>query len=208
MPKKRLRKCGNSGGDLCDGQAGGVGGEERVRRKMRQDAREQRRLDFEIFGDSFDDPVALRELGQIVVEVAGSDEPDERRLKECCRLGFCESVEGSLRERTPGASRLWRKVEQERGDSSVGQMRGDAGAHGSRAEHSGAANEQRLRIKWWSGSCGRGGGAHASSPWGLKLAIYIRRKRWSAYARQPRRVKDGTYQRIRRQVRSVFDLVG
>ncbi len=77
-------------GDLRDGQAGGVGGEERVRGEMRKHAGEQRGFDFEIFGDGFDDPVAVGELGQIVVEVAGSDERGEGGLKEGGGLGFCE----------------------------------------------------------------------------------------------------------------------
>ena len=48
-----------------------------MRREMRHDAREQRGLDFEIFGDGLDDPIAFGELGQIVVEVARSDERGE-----------------------------------------------------------------------------------------------------------------------------------
>ena len=53
-----------------------------MRGEMRKDASQQRGFDFEIFGDGFNDPVALGELGQIVVEVAGSDEADEGWLKE------------------------------------------------------------------------------------------------------------------------------
>ena len=59
---------------MRDGQAGGVGGEQHVRGEMRQDAGEQRGFDFEVFGDGFDDPVAIREFGKIIVEGAGSDE--------------------------------------------------------------------------------------------------------------------------------------
>ena len=65
------------GGNLRYGQAGGVGGKQRVRGEMRHDAREQRRFDFKIFGDGFNDPVAFREAGQIFVEVAGGDEANE-----------------------------------------------------------------------------------------------------------------------------------
>ena len=66
---------------LADGQAGGVGGEQRLRAEMRKNASQQRGFDFEIFGDGFNDPIALGEFGQVVVEVAGSDEAGKRRLK-------------------------------------------------------------------------------------------------------------------------------
>ena len=99
--EEALAKRGNRRGDARDGQAGGVGGEERVRREVRQDAREQRSFDFEIFGDGFDDPIALGELGQIVVEVAGSDQRGERGLEECGGLGFGERVESGFAGELP-----------------------------------------------------------------------------------------------------------
>ena len=74
MPKKRSRFACEAGGDLRDGQAGGVGGEDGLGREMGQDAGQKRRFDVEIFGDGFDDPIALGEFGQVVVEVAGGDE--------------------------------------------------------------------------------------------------------------------------------------
>ena len=79
---------GNAEAICDDGQAGGVGGEERVRSEMREDAGEQRGFDFEILGDGFNDPVAAGELGQIVVKVAGSDERGAGWLKEGGRFGF------------------------------------------------------------------------------------------------------------------------
>ena len=61
--------------------------------EMGQDAGEQRGLDFEVLGDGFDDPVALGELGQVVVEGAGSDEAAQRGLEEGGGLGFGERIE-------------------------------------------------------------------------------------------------------------------
>ena len=95
------RECG---GDLRDGQAGGVGGEKRVRSEVRKDAGKQRGFDFEIFGDGFDDPVALGEFGQIVVEGAGGDERGERRLKKGGGLGFGEG--GEVAPRVPACERV------------------------------------------------------------------------------------------------------
>ncbi len=48
--------------DAADGQAGGVGRQQRLGRQVRQDARQQRGFDFEILGDGFDDPVAVGQL--------------------------------------------------------------------------------------------------------------------------------------------------
>ena len=45
-------------------------------------------------------------------------------------------------------------------------MGGDARAHRTGAEHSGAAHEQRFGADL-PGSCGRGGGAHASSQYSI-----------------------------------------
>jgi hypothetical protein len=59
---------------------------------------------------------------------------------------------------------FWRKIEQKNGDSGVGQMSGNAGAHGSSAEYGGAANKERIGSDFKSGSCGRGSGAHTGSP--------------------------------------------
>src|ERR1039458_9479231 len=131
-----------------------------MRGEMRHDAGKQGSLDFEVFGDSFDDPVALREFGKVVVERAGSDERGARRVEKSCGLGFCERIESGESERTFRGPSFWSKIEEKNGDSGVGQMCGDAGAHGSRAENGDAANEERLSIFLRSGSCGRGSGAH------------------------------------------------
>ena len=55
--------------------------EERCAPRCGLNARKQRRLDFEIFGDGFNDPIALREPGQVIVEVAGRDERCAGRLE-------------------------------------------------------------------------------------------------------------------------------
>ena len=102
---------GNRGGDARDGQAGGVAGEDGARRKVRHNALEQGGLDLEIFGDGFDDPIALREPGQVIVESARRDQAAERRFKEGrgFRLGKCfERDEG---KRPLRGLILWRKVE-------------------------------------------------------------------------------------------------
>ncbi len=73
---------------------------------MGQNAGEQRGFDFEILGDGFNDPVAVGELGQIVVEVAGGDERGLRRLIEGRGLGFGESSDCGCGQRGCAVRRL------------------------------------------------------------------------------------------------------
>ena len=139
-----------------------------MRGEMGQDASQQRGFDFEVFGDGFNDPVALGEFGQVVVEVAGSDEGGERRLEEGGGLGFGERIEGGAGQLAARRFRaLGARSSKSDRDAGVGQMRGDAGAHGSGAENGGAADEQRLSIKPWRGSCGCGSSDHLGRPFKL-----------------------------------------
>jgi len=63
-----------------DRQAGSIGGEQRLGRKMRQKRGPAERLNFRRFsGDGLDDPVDLRQLRKIVVEVTGGDERGVRK---------------------------------------------------------------------------------------------------------------------------------
>ncbi len=58
------------------------------------------------FRDGFNDPVALREQGQIVVEVAGGDERGECGIEEGGGFGFGESGHGLPRSFT-----FWREIQ-------------------------------------------------------------------------------------------------
>ena len=64
---------GQALGNAADRKAGGIRGDNRARFANRGDAREQRALDLEIFGDDFDDPVGLGAEFQIVFQIAGDD---------------------------------------------------------------------------------------------------------------------------------------
>ena len=59
--------------DAAHGQAGSIRGDNRAGLANLRDARKQRALDFEIFGDDFDDPVRLGAKFQIILEIAGDD---------------------------------------------------------------------------------------------------------------------------------------
>ena len=57
-------------GDGSDWKAAGVGGQDGVAFQMGRDARQQGLFDVQIFGDGFDDPVAVRSWARSIVEVA------------------------------------------------------------------------------------------------------------------------------------------
>ena len=62
----REQACGN----LRNRQAGGVGGEHGLGRKMRRHAGQQGCLDGQIFGHRFDHPVTRGQFAQVVFKVA------------------------------------------------------------------------------------------------------------------------------------------
>ena len=74
-------------GDGGQRNAAGVGGEDALRRAQARDLARKVALDLQIFCDGFDDPVAVRDVFQVVFEVAGSDECSGSGVKKAA--GFC-----------------------------------------------------------------------------------------------------------------------
>src|SRR5438477_3501414 len=68
MPPESRRKTRR---DTREGNAAGVGGENRVRPANRFDAMPKRSLDLQILGDGLDDPIALGDFVHVVFEIAG-----------------------------------------------------------------------------------------------------------------------------------------
>ena len=110
--------------DVGDGQAAGVRCEDGVAAEMRHDAGQETVLDLEVFGDGFDDPVAVFEFGQVVVEIADGDAVCEVGRGEGGGFGFLQSFEG-LSGETVGFSGL-RHVEEEDGEAGVCHVGRDA----------------------------------------------------------------------------------
>jgi len=64
-----LELFGHALGDEMDRKATGVGGDDGAGLAELGDAREELTLDFEIFGDDFDDPVGFRDAGEVIFEL-------------------------------------------------------------------------------------------------------------------------------------------
>ncbi len=73
------------GGDLADGKAGGIGGDDGAGAAVRGDASQQLALDLQIFGDDLDDPIGFGAPGEIVFEIADGDASCRAGSKECGR---------------------------------------------------------------------------------------------------------------------------
>ena len=141
--------------NLRNRQSRSVGRQHRLRRKMRHNAVQQRRLDLEILRDRLNHPVALLQLRQIVFEVARRDQRRQRRLIKRRRLCLRQRAKRRL---APADSRAPSPAgtisSSNDGNARIGQVRGDARAHGSRAQHRGTTNQQRLCSEkryeqWW-----------------------------------------------------------
>ena len=139
-------------GNVVDRKAGGVRGYDRARPAMRCELLQQAPLDGEVFGHGLDDPIGLGTPGEIVFEISGGDAISSRRGKKrgrpCLLCGFQASADDAVADarvrehQTAGfflRGELGRHdVKQKAMDARVGQMSGDAGAHGSGAEYGGS----------------------------------------------------------------------
>ena len=105
----------------------------------RLDLLQQRSLEFEIFDHRFDNPIHFSKLLQIILEVADGNEAGERSIHEGGWFGFLGSLKSGGGDfvscRRPGVGRntCRNNIEQKAGNSGIGEVCGDAGAHGPRA---------------------------------------------------------------------------
>ena len=166
---------GQTGGDRGDRQAGGIGGEDRMRAEMRQNASSA----APVLISRFSVTASITQshpasFGRSSSKLPGVMSVASDGSKKAAGLRFGKSGRGGLSEPLAlRASGLWSEVEQKDGDSGIGQVCGDARAHGSGAEHGGAAHQQRFGDQGRGGSCGRGGSAHASSQYSILLGEAI-----------------------------------
>ena len=94
-------------------------------------------LDLQVFDHRFDDPVDLGQLLQIILKIPDGHQAGQRGLEERRRLRLHRRFQSSGRDavarRTIGVR--GNDIEQVRGNTSIGQVRGDASAHGARAQY-------------------------------------------------------------------------
>jgi len=136
-------------GHLVDRQAAGVGAEDRGGGDVRGDLLQQLELDRHVLDHHLDDPVAGRQLGQVILEVADLDQVDVFRQVERRRFHLDQSLEAALGDAVADRRALQGQpfgrlllvqfpgddVEHQDLDSRIGQMGGNGGAHDAGAQH-------------------------------------------------------------------------
>ncbi len=135
--------------DCSERDARGVGTDDRAGGTQGLHLPQQHAFDLEILRDRLDDPIAVFDPAEVVVEIAdgnqarGFGNEERRRARLLCRiepglrqaiahLGVCQRQALAL---FVSGEVSGNNVEQDGRDRSAGQMRGDARSHGSRAQH-------------------------------------------------------------------------
>src|SRR5262249_30171436 len=77
-----LELFGHAFGDEMNGKAAGVGANDGTGFAELRNAREEIALDFEIFGDDFDDPVGFSDAWEIIFKIADRDFFGESRSEK------------------------------------------------------------------------------------------------------------------------------
>ena len=127
-------------GDGMHGKAAGVGGDDGSGLADGIDLAQQGAFEVEILDHGFDDPVALGEQRKMILEVSGGDQAGKARLHEGRGLGLADRIQAGFGNavadggRRIGGGVRRNDIEQVGTHPGVGQVRGDAGTHGSRAE--------------------------------------------------------------------------
>ena len=112
---------------------------------MLPDTSQQTAFDLHVLGDGFDDPVAILQLRQVIVEIADRDARRKLGRGESRRPGLSQPFE-SLGTKLVGLPGLCH-VQQKHREPGVRDVRGDARAHRARAQHGDAADRVSHRLR-------------------------------------------------------------
>ncbi len=127
-------------GNLCQWNAAGIGRNHCSRGAMSQHPVVKRPLDAQVLRDRFDNPVAVFDLCDVVIEVAGRNQLRRLRHKKCGRPPLQRRIHARPRGLIAELLLGQNDVEQQGGNLGVGKMRGNAGTHGSRSKDGGSAD--------------------------------------------------------------------
>ena len=91
-------------------------------------------LDVEALDDCLRNPVCIGDQRQVVFDVPRRNQLRKIRVHECRRARLQQPLHGALGEPVTAAVTLSRHVEHHHRHTGIGQMTGDAGPHGARAD--------------------------------------------------------------------------
>ncbi len=118
----------------------GVGADHGAGTAMRLQRAVQRLLDVEPLHHRLDDPVALGDAGEVVVDAAGLDQPRRGGRHERRRVGLERARHRVARQLVARAVLLRRDVQQQHRRAGVGDLGGDRRPHDAGADHAGLAD--------------------------------------------------------------------
>jgi hypothetical protein len=102
MPPKILSE---ALGDGMYRQSAGIGGNNGSWPAHRLYLAQQSPLQIHIFHHGLDDPIALHQQAEMILEVAGGDQARQPRLHECGRSGLARSIQSSFGNAVPPGDR-------------------------------------------------------------------------------------------------------
>ena len=125
---------GQAEGQRRERQRRRVGGNDRARLTVCVDLAIDVLLDADVFVHGLDDPVAIAELAEIILEVAASDEAGSARERKAWRVAFLLFLDRGVGQRVAVRGARGDHVQQDHVDSRVGHLCGDAAAHDACAD--------------------------------------------------------------------------
>ena len=125
-----------AGGDAGQGNAAGIGGKNGLGPAHRGNALDQAALNVQIFGHGLNNPVAVAQTVEVVLEVARSDQLGGRLGEERHRTLPGSRLEARQGSGIPLGLTGNHDVQQVHREPGVGKMGGDTRPHGSRAQDS------------------------------------------------------------------------
>jgi hypothetical protein len=132
-------------GQGVDGQAGGVGGKDRIRADEGSDLGVEVELPLHLLGNGLDDEVAVAKLVQIATVIGHINELGTVLGGQGCRLELLQPIDGLAGNGTGGAF-LGGKVEEDDRHAGVGAVGGDLRPHHASTQHSHLANDQSAHM--------------------------------------------------------------
>ncbi len=141
-PRKRRRNSGEKPSAMRpDGDAAGVGGEDGVGAASGSIAGPEVTFHLEILNDGFDDPVALCDPLEVVLEVADGDEAGAlNRCRSAAGFEFAAVSRPAFRRGIPVGFAGRHDVQKIRRNAGVGEVGCDAGAHHAGSQNGHASN--------------------------------------------------------------------
>ena len=124
----------------------------------------ERLLDVQALDHRLDDPVAVFEHIEVVVDIAGGDQAGVALGHERRRIGLQQLRHRAFGNSVPVGAVLRHDVEQHAGDARVGDVRGDAGPHHACADDGGFLDLGHVQSLQHSGVMARFIRAIHSSP--------------------------------------------